>query len=455
MILKGFIKKYDWGKKGKESFIFNKLNEYQNNNNFIYINNIKNNNNNDKKQEDGIIYDKFNENDFYAEYWMGTHEQGSSIVIGNLELPKKLDSIEILEKDDIDKIDFPKLEKKMIIDNKGLFIESKELNNVLGKRLPFLFKLLTIGKALSIQAHPDEILGKKLYENFPQIYKDDKAKPEMVLAITEMELLCSFRPFEDIFIYVCHIPELRTLVGEELIKAIAHQDWNNNEKRKELVKKVFNKFIKNEGFLMQKLTFEFYNRTKNIKETILTMEEKCFLKLYSQYPNDPGCFCVFFLNRIELKPNQALYLPANEPHSYISGDCFEIMNASDNVIRCGLTNKFKDIDTLCTMLTYIDKKPLIIEPEIFNDFEISVLKFKPKIDKSPFEIEKIELKENQNHLIKFENDSILFIFNGTIFIHPCLTEHSTGTTLFLQKDQTIFINAKVSSIIYIGKSLLL
>lgn len=37
--------------------------------------------------------------------------------------------------------------------------------------LPFLFKILSIRKALSIQAHPDKTLGAKLFKEFPNVYK--------------------------------------------------------------------------------------------------------------------------------------------------------------------------------------------------------------------------------------------------------------------------------------------
>ena len=40
-----------------------------------------------------------------------------------------------------------------------------------GDDLPFLFKVLAIGKALSIQAHPDKELGKKLHAERPDVYK--------------------------------------------------------------------------------------------------------------------------------------------------------------------------------------------------------------------------------------------------------------------------------------------
>ena len=37
--------------------------------------------------------------------------------------------------------------------------------------IPFLFKILAIEKALSIQSHPDKQTAEKLYEEQPDIYK--------------------------------------------------------------------------------------------------------------------------------------------------------------------------------------------------------------------------------------------------------------------------------------------
>lgn len=47
---------------------------------------------------------------------------------------------------------------------------SKEINELYGQRLPFLFKVLSIRKALSIQAHPNKRLAEKLHERDPQNY---------------------------------------------------------------------------------------------------------------------------------------------------------------------------------------------------------------------------------------------------------------------------------------------
>ncbi|KAG9104631.1 Mannose-6-phosphate isomerase, partial [Ceratobasidium sp. 392] len=53
-----------------------------------------------------------------------------------------------------------------------------------------------------------------------------------------------------------------------------------------------------------------------------------------------------------LKEGEAMFLQADEPHAYISGDIIECMATSDNVVRAGLTPKLRDVPTLVSMLTY-------------------------------------------------------------------------------------------------------
>lgn len=64
-------------------------------------------------------------------------------------------------------------------------------------------------------------------------------------------------------------------------------------------------------------------------------------RLHSQFPGDIGVFCVYWFNYLCLQPGDAIYLGPNEPHAYISGDCVECMANSDNVVRAGLTSKFR------------------------------------------------------------------------------------------------------------------
>ena len=54
-----------------------------------------------------------------------------------------------------------------------------------------------------------------------------------------------------------------------------------------------------------------------------------------------GIFSVFFMNHVRLGVGECLYMAQNVPHAYISGDIVECMACSDNVVRGGLTPKFK------------------------------------------------------------------------------------------------------------------
>ena len=59
--------------------------------------------------------------------------------------------------------------------------------------LPFLFKVLSIAKGLSIQAHPNRELAQKLHAERPEVYKYPNHKPQIACALTPFEALCQFR----------------------------------------------------------------------------------------------------------------------------------------------------------------------------------------------------------------------------------------------------------------------
>ncbi|XP_039056270.1 mannose-6-phosphate isomerase 2-like [Hibiscus syriacus] len=106
----------------------------------------------------------------YAEFWMGTHDSGPSFMAdnngegGNLGL------------------------KDWILKNTNVF--GHKVLKKWGPNLPFLFKVLSVEKPLSIQAHPDKELAKELHKLKPNLYKDANHKPEMALAVTKFRALC-------------------------------------------------------------------------------------------------------------------------------------------------------------------------------------------------------------------------------------------------------------------------
>lgn len=95
----------------------------------------------------------------YAELWLGTHPNGPA---------KLLKSGQSL-KDYLDQ-------------NPDALGESTRAK--FGDELPFLFKVLSVNKALSIQAHPDKELAQKLHAERPgksclQCIEDSKISPNL------------------------------------------------------------------------------------------------------------------------------------------------------------------------------------------------------------------------------------------------------------------------------------
>lgn len=235
--------------------------------------------------------------------------------------------------------------------------------------LPYLFKVLSVAKALSVQAHPDRALAAKLHATAPQHYKDDNHKPEMTCALTPFEAMCAFRSPSDLAAHISGVPELVQLVGAEKVssfqRAVASAATDKDESINTALKEVYAAYMAAPDAAVQTAVAALESRLRSAgvdsNSGAAPVEGGRFaappadavaLRLCRQFPGDIGAFAPYFLNVIALAPGEAVFLPANEPHAYLSGDCMEVMAASDNVVRAGLTPKFKDVPTLVQMLTY-------------------------------------------------------------------------------------------------------
>lgn len=82
--------------------------------------------------------------------------------------------------------------------------------------------------------------------------------------------------------------------------------------------------------------------------------------------SDIGVVFTQFLNIFNLQKGDSFVISPDEPHAYISGDLVEAMASSDNVVRGGLTPKFKDTKTLCEMLKYEFKERKVSQGQAVN-----------------------------------------------------------------------------------------
>jgi mannose-6-phosphate isomerase len=248
----------------------------------------------------------------------------------------------------------------LVQDNQALM--SKEISEKYANKLPFLFKVLSINKALSIQAHPNKKLAEQLHAKDPKNYPDDNHKPEMTIAITDFEGLCGFRPLNEIAHFLSTVPALRQLLGEDEAKNFESTvKGSDNSASKKALQSAFTKLMSSSKDALESATTSLLSQASSEKDSFAgsggpsnTGAELSELvtRLNGQFPNDIGLFVLFFLNYVRLSPGEAMFLRADDIHAYISGDIIECMASSDNVIRAGFTPKFKDVDTLTSTLTY-------------------------------------------------------------------------------------------------------
>ncbi|KZS94051.1 mannose-6-phosphate isomerase [Sistotremastrum niveocremeum HHB9708] len=292
----------------------------------------------------------------YAELWMGTHPTLPSKVHGTSEtLAAHLAT-----------------NKSYIGDSVSERFQVKDGN------LPFLFKILAIRKALSIQAHPDKKFAEKLHAERPDLYKGtpplyDNHKPEMAIALTPFKALCGFRPLPEISNFLTTVPELGALIPPTIIAkftTVAASPNPNGPAEKAALREVFSALMTVEP---EQVKGQLSLLIARYKAGAVTPQEvplrDLAIAIESDFPNDIGVFCPFVLNVIDLEPGQAIFLGAGEPHAYISGDIVETMATSDNVLRAGLTPKVRDVPNLITSLTYESGPGLnhCVRPSQFSD----------------------------------------------------------------------------------------
>ncbi len=75
-------------------------------------------------------------------------------------------------------------------------------------------------------------------------------------------------------------------------------------------------------------------------------------ELGQRYPGDMGVLVALLLNQVRLQPDEAVFMPAGNLHAYLSGFGVEVMAASNNVLRGGLTPKAVDVAELLRVLRY-------------------------------------------------------------------------------------------------------
>jgi len=198
--------------------------------------------------------------------------------------------------------------------------------------LPYLLKVLAAAAPLSLQAHPSAEVAQ---EGFAAgRYRDPYPKPELLVAITPFEALCGVRPGD------ATVALLDELGATDLSAA-----------------------VRDDGALAALTAL--YRGGIDVAPVVDACrrssrhEAVWVVRLAERYPGDPSVAVTLLLNLVRLLPGEAIQLGAGNLHAYLGGAGIELMNASDNVVRGGLTTKPVDVDDL---LRVLDPTPLASPP---------------------------------------------------------------------------------------------
>ena len=224
------------------------------------------------------------------------------------------------------------------------------LADLLPARLPFLMKVLAAAGPLSLQAHPTQAQAEAGFarENAAGIpldapernYKDAFHKPELIYALSDpFTALSGFRSVAETR------GVLEPVASDARVAPLMDRLIDDTSLRD-----VFSWMI-SRGPGVDDLTAAVVEAAQALDgpswATVRVLAE--------HYPGDPGIPISLLLHTIALRRGEVLYLPAGNIHAYLEGLGVELMAASDNVLRGGLTPKHVDVPEL---LSVLDFRPL-------------------------------------------------------------------------------------------------
>jgi len=327
-----------------------------------------------------------------AELWLGAHP-GDPATLDGHDGPAGL--ADVIEADPAGQLGAPVVE-------------------AFGPRLPYLMKVLAASAPLSLQAHPDLAYARTAFAaqeadpSLPRNYTDANHKPEMLVALTPFQALCGFRD-----------PAVSADVLESFgvpgLAPVVAALRTGPAGLAEAVRRL--------------LTWPEGDRAA----LVAAADTPLARDLAKHYPSDPGVLVALLLNHVTLEPGEAIWMPAGNLHAYLEGAGVEIMAASDNVLRGGMTPKRVDVDELLRVLRF----------EVLDDPILPATTVSPGVETwevpiKDFALHRLSLSGSRPPtLIPVSGPRIILGVEGDAFVaegHGTPVEVTPGTAAFAAAD---------------------
>jgi len=318
------------------------------------------------------------------------------------------------------------------------------LYKALGRHLDFMIKFLAADFPLSIQVHPNEV---QAYAGFlaedaagvaidhpGRNFKDQSAKREAIVAVTEFDLLAGLRPLEKIHSAMIELAGQVSEGPSSLLQRYAALAISADGHRA-LIGDIL------AGEHSSSMQLELLQEIATLSQTRAASEliDYPLLALMTKkFGADRGLLLALTMRRFTIAPGSAVFVETGVPHCYLSGLGVEILSSSDNVLRGGLTSKHVSAPDFMAMLDIAASlKTAPQQPtQIVNG--LSRFNFGP----IEFALHKIAVS-GANMLIDFglPGESILVCTSGELAISNSLEERVVirrGEAAFLSADAKFY-----------------
>jgi mannose-6-phosphate isomerase len=301
-----------------------------------------------------------------------------------------------------------------------------------GDRLPFLVKVLAAETPLSLQAHPtlSQAIAGFARENASGIslddpartFRDDNHKPEVIIALSEFSALCGFRTAATRARIVEYL-ERRGVPGANVLRG-------------ELPKVLEALLTRVDGVPELVATVSELDPSA-VSDVVVRDAIAVATMLAHHYPGDPGIVVSLILNHRVLQPGEALFLPAGNIHAYLHGVGIEVMAASDNVVRGGLTEKHIDVPLLLEVLDFSE----LNDPSLAPMVDGPVRRFAPGIP----DFAVLDVTVSGETALEFVGPAIAVVVDGVV-------EFDGDAPISLSRGHAAFVPAgeKVASLRGVG-----
>lgn len=208
-------------------------------------------------------------------------------------------------------------------------------------QMPILTKILAAARPLSIQIHPSAEFAQAQFASQqsdpqgPQLLPDPYAKAEILIAVEPFTILEGFRDTHISAEVFAHLGSQLAQAAEEL------RDGDLPGCIRGLLTLPMDVVVDTAAQLPAAMAAAGLPR---LASDVIEQVVAC-------YPDDPGVFVAALLNARTLAPGESVYVEPGTVHAYVQGLGVEVMTASDNVLRLGLTSKTVAIDAALAALS--------------------------------------------------------------------------------------------------------